>query len=344
LSVLIFCIIIRKTDISTITNYSLAWIWWYLVWFIICIFVFIYKYKDLIHWPKIVYDQKMNSEYIKYALWVLLWLNAWVLMWQIDQQMIISMIWPKYAWYYTNYLSLFNIRSILIWAFFTFLFPLISSLHASLQKEKIQSLQNIIYTYFTVFGIILSMLYVVLWENIAIVLFGQDFALSWKLLMVSGFFVIFTNFIDISFGILAWIGKIKQRVLILWIWAVLNIVINFFAIDIWWIWWAIFATIVSWIFISISSTILVYKNYPFVFGWGVFFKNIIWYLIFAIFLYYSKDYIFLSHLSRLQNLILLCIIWIISVLIVLVLNFKQFLIIKNILLENFFKKTNNNID
>jgi O-antigen/teichoic acid export membrane protein len=81
---------------------------------IIASIIFYKKYRKRLLQGKIVREKPMLKEYIKYALWCFLGLNIATLFGQIIQQIIIVMIGPEAAGYYTNFLSLFGIAAVIV--------------------------------------------------------------------------------------------------------------------------------------------------------------------------------------------------------------------------------------
>ena len=90
---------------------------------------------------------------MKYAIWVVLTANAATLLSQIDMQMIIAMLGPKEAGYYTNYLSVMRIPFIFLLPGVVFLFPVFSDLFAKKDFQKIAAIRKVAYKYFSVLGI-----------------------------------------------------------------------------------------------------------------------------------------------------------------------------------------------
>jgi O-antigen/teichoic acid export membrane protein len=82
-------------------------------------------------------------------------MNAGILLGQIDQQMIIVILGPQSAGYYTNYLSLFNLYGIFVFPFTALLFPIVTELVSKKQDTKVSILLSILYKYFTVFGLLM---------------------------------------------------------------------------------------------------------------------------------------------------------------------------------------------
>lgn len=312
-----------------ISNYSLAWIWWTLLSVFVWIVIFFSKYKSTIISWKLNFDKDMIKTYKNYALMVFIWTNAGVLLTQIDQQMIIFFLGPTSAWYYSNYLSLLLISSIIVWPIWAFLFPLVSELTNKNEKRKLKLLQNSFYKYFSVFAISLGTLFFVLWPEIASILFGVKFLKSWELLQYSSIFLIFNILYGINFNILAGLGKVKERVKIIIIAMITNLILNAILINTIGIIWAIIATIIWWIIIFILSSKIINKSQIVTIDWKYFIKNIIFIWIWWWIIYLIKNHLFiLEDIYRYQNLLYLSIIFSFFLVYLCVINWKEILILK----------------
>jgi O-antigen/teichoic acid export membrane protein len=101
----------------------------------------------------------------------------------------------------------------------------------------------------------LNILFFVFAELIAYVLFGEKFIESWKILQYSILFLIFNFLLQINFHIFAWIGKIKERLKIILIAIVFNIITNYILIWSIGVYGAALSTWLGWILIWILSEI-----------------------------------------------------------------------------------------
>ena len=252
-SIVLFVFIIFLIHRWSILTYSIAWFVWTLIWLLIAIIIFIKKYFYTIKKWSIQIDKKFTKNILSYSIWVVIASQASILLWQIDQQMIIYFLWAKQAGYYTNYLSLLSIYSILIWPIFGFLFPITTELAEKKEKWKLSMMLSMFVKYFWVFGLYWWVFVSLFWPAIAFVLFGTKFIPSWYLLQVGWLFIFFNILYSISFPILAWLGKIKQRVKILWIAAFINFILNLFLINYIWIIWAVISTIIGWFIMFVLS-------------------------------------------------------------------------------------------
>lgn len=313
-----------------IITYSIAWIIWLYIWLLVWIIIFINKYYYYIKkWKYNFYNNETKS-YIKYALFTFLWINAWILHTQIDQQMIIYILWPESAWYYTNYLSLFWISTLIIWPIIAYLFPLISELNAKKQKIKIKLIQDFFYKYFSVFSISLWWLFFIFWPVISTVLLWEKFYYSWYYLKYSSFFIIFNIFISMNFSILWWIWKIKERMKIIVYSLIINILLNIMLINLIWIPWAIISTIIARIIMFYMTYKEINLNQKLFIDYNFILKNLLFVIIWIISIYIlSKDLFILKDTYRYQNLIYLCIIWFTYYIYLWIVNYKELLLLKD---------------
>lgn len=161
-----------------------------------------------------------------YALLVLLTANVGMLLSQVDMQLIITMLGPKEAGYYTNYLSLIGIPFILITPLIGFLFPVISGFSGGKEDEKIAAIRRFFLKYFSVAAIPVSLVLGLFGTDFAIAFFGEKFEESGRILAWSVPFLIFNFLVQINFQILGGLGKIKERLKILAIGLAFNVPLN----------------------------------------------------------------------------------------------------------------------
>ncbi len=146
-STLIFTLLFFIFGLSDILYYSLAWIIGLVVSLWFWLIIFAKKYHKILFKWKIVKDKSFLSKYWKYSLWTFLSLNVAVLMIQMDQQMVIVMLWAESAWYYTNYLSIRQILLLLVSPIFVLILPLFTEMISKKKYNDISILQNFLYTY-----------------------------------------------------------------------------------------------------------------------------------------------------------------------------------------------------
>lgn len=128
--VMLFTLGLYAMDRGTLITYSWTWIGGVVVGIIFGSF-FMYQsyYLPYLKDAEIIYDKELIRKVIKYALWVVLAANVGTVLGQVDMQLIIYLLGPRDAGYYTNYLSIIGIPFIVITPIIGFIFPVISELH-----------------------------------------------------------------------------------------------------------------------------------------------------------------------------------------------------------------------
>ncbi len=275
------------TKTGTLENYSIAWVSGLYIGIITALFIFLkYFYREHFQWEKILRNTALFKEISKYALMVFLGASAGTILSQIDLQMVIYLLWAKSAGYYTNYLSIISISSIIIWPIILLLFPLFSELHAKKDTTKILLLKEMLVNNFIILSIAFSVFFFVFAEPIALVLFGEKFILSWNILQYSILFLVFQFLLSINFSILAGIGKVKERAKIVFIAVIFNFTTNYFFIQWLWIYGAALATWIGWILMRILWERFLWKWYCSKIDWKNIFINFFAFSFIWIFLFY----------------------------------------------------------
>jgi len=274
--VLISILFIFFADLGSLINYSYSWIVWLYMWIIFSLFIFYKKYySKYLKQEKIIWDKKLFKQIFKYASMVFIWAQAATILSQIDMQLIIYMLGTVDAGYYTNYLSIIWIPFIIIAPIFWLLFPVFSEMHSKWEHEKIRQVKKIFAKNFLAIWIAVNILFFIFAEKIAFILFWEKFIISWFILQYSILFLIFNFLFQINFFILAWIGKVKERVKIILIAIIFNLILNIILINLIWVYWAALATAFWWILIWVLSEIYLWKKYFVWFDYKFIAKNII---------------------------------------------------------------------
>ena len=311
-AILGFTVFFFVTGTGNITNYSLNRVLWLIIGIIIAWYMFWKKYKKQVFQWKIVFDKPMIREYTKYALRCFLWLNVLTLFTQITQQIVIIMIGAEAAWYYTNFISLFLISNVILWPIMNLIFPLISELITKNDNQKLSTLFNIFYTYFTVLALSLAGIFLVIGPEIALIIYGKNFLFSWELLSRSSLFTVLVILFGFNYFVLAGMGKIKERVKILAIATIVNIISDIILIQYFNIYGALISLVISWIILFIFSYRLVTKIHKIHLDRKFICQNIIYIAWLSSIIYYIKDKIFIIDNSmRYTNLgyMIIIIIW-----------------------------------
>ncbi|MEF2175243.1 MAG: oligosaccharide flippase family protein [Candidatus Absconditabacteria bacterium] len=288
--------------------YGAAWVVGTIIASFIGIYIFLTRYKNLLS-GKIVYDKVMLKDYIKYSLRIFIGINAGTILGQIDQQMIMYYLGAEKAGYYSNFLSLSNLYSLLIGPISIFLFPLITEITNKNQPEKLQLLRNFFYKYFSLIGISMGGILLVLAPIVSIILYGAKFEYSGVLMQYLACFIVLNNLITLNFTYLSGIGKVKYNVMIIIGACIINVIMNILLITRIGPIGAVISMICGRIFMFTASYKIITKEHPIRFDFRFFFKNLFLIAIFVLAVYMVKDSIFSTDdTQRLYNLLYLIII------------------------------------
>ncbi len=313
----------------TIITYAFGWIIGLFIAVLITWYIFFRKYWKIFSKGKVVYDKPMLRRFRKYSLWTFVSVNVGVLFGLVDQQMVIVLLWPESAGYYANYQSLLNISWILIGPIFVLLLPLFTEIFAKKDWKKLSLLQNFLYNYFGIFSLSLGVILMILWPEIASILYGKKFLISWKLLMLGWGFVFFQSLLTTNFIILSSMGKVRIKTLISFCVVWVNVGINFLLFPYIWVYGAVISTVVGRFLLWLFSLRLVYRKCPIHIEWRFVTKNILYFLVFGMILFFAKGKMFIQDdAMRMRNLGVLIAIWVVWYLFFGVLNMKKLLYLK----------------
>lgn len=271
-------------------RYSLCWILWMLAEIITAIILY-KKYRwDIMQW-KFEWNKTVLNKYVKYALWAFIWSGIGSLFGQIIQQMVLYFLWAENAWYYSNFLSLFNIGIMLIWPIIGLIFPIVSELVEKNDNKKLRLLYSFFYNYFSILTISFSVLLIALWPEISTALFGKQYLTSGTLLTNAGIFLLFNLLSSFNYNVLAWMWKVKERVCITWISCILTIITTYILIKIFNIYWAWIAfwlgAFYTW---WLSLYLLKKEKYSLTFNRKFIIKNILLFITLWIIIFLWKEY------------------------------------------------------
>lgn len=283
----LFCFFSWKWNIE---RYSIGRILSIVVWIIVA-YILYRKYRPNIMQWMFKWDKVVLNKFIKYALWALIWSSIGTLFGQIIQQMVLYFLWAENAWYYSNFLSLFNIGITLIGPIMILIFPLVSELFEKKDNTKLWLLYSFFYNYFSIFILSISTLFIVLWPEISIALFGKQYITSGVLLSIVGVFLFFSLLASFNYGVLAWMGKVKERVYITWIACVLTIITAYILIKLYGIYgaWLAFwlSNVYTW---GLSLFLLKKEKYSLSFNWKFIIRNILSFVILWMIILFWKKY------------------------------------------------------
>lgn len=333
-SIFIFTIIYRANHTLTISNFACFRVIWFGLAISLWIILFFYKYWYTLKLWKFERKRDLIKKQIRYALWTFLWANIWTLFSQVDQQMIVNILWGASAWYYTIYISMIGGISLITLPILNILFPITTELIAKKDNIKLQILQNIIYKYFSLFALIMSGFFIVFGKEIATVLFTNKFLFSGELVIYSAPLIIFNILYAINFGFMAGMWKVKERVKVLGLALAVNIILNILFLIVLKIWlvWAVFAMWISWLILWIFSYRIVNRNLKISFDWKFLSKNVFVIIMLCLIFWLTKWNYRIngeSYPDRLSNVVYILVSWIIFTVIIAGFNYKNIWLLWN---------------
>ncbi|AHB41440.1 polysaccharide biosynthesis protein [candidate division SR1 bacterium RAAC1_SR1_1] len=292
--------------------------------------LFYKNYRKTLLQGKIVFEKPMLKEYFNYAFWCFVGINVSQLFGQIIQQLIIVILGPESAGYYTNFFSMFIISITLIGPIIALIFPLVSELITKKDSHKLSILYSFFYTYFTVFSVLLAMFFMVLGPESALVLFGEKFVFSGEMFSWGSIFTIFTTFVGFNFAVIAGMGKIKERVKILLISVIVVTIVSLVGLYTIGIYGSVLALGIGYVLLFILSFRLIYKHIQFDVDWKFILKNTILALILSTGLWMIKSELFVfDDMLRYSNLSKLLGLGLTFFLIFVGINWKRTMMLKN---------------
>lgn len=320
---LVFTLLAWKFGHGNLIVYAWSWVIGLILGILYSLFSF-YKnyYIPYLSPVKAVLEKPLLKEVVSYAFWVLIAANVWWILSQIDMQFIIYFLWSEQAGYYTNYLSMIGMPYLFITPIIVFMFPVVSELHGRWDTEKISTIKNLFYKYFSVISIATSIFLFVFAKELSIVLFGNKFAFSGEIMMFSSLFLIFNILLQINFQILGGIGKAQGRARILWVGLFVNIILNLILIPLFGSRGSSLAVGLSWIPLWIMS-LQATKQFPLHFDWKFFIKNALWMWLLGTALYFGKNLFHIIAFGKIWLLAILLIIAGIYLGIFILMNFRE---------------------
>lgn len=212
-------------EVMTVTTFMWYWLAWLLTATLVGMiamrnqFKWLRKYKSDISWALV-------KKWFGYAFWVIIGTNATILLTQIDQQFALYFFGAESAGYRTNYLTLFNSMALICTPIIGYLFPLLNELQKKNEREKIRILNRLLYIGFIGIWLMLGLVAYFAWPQIATLLFGDKFLFSGELFKASAPFLWLVPIMWIQFQNLASHGKVKQRVVLLFIGVAMNCIVS----------------------------------------------------------------------------------------------------------------------
>ena len=321
-----FCFFTEK---GTIEWYSLNWLLGLGVGILIAGLLYRKKYRSSLMQGSFEWNKPILKEYRNYALWAFIGANVGNVFGQIIQQMVVYFLGAEAAGYYANFLSLFYIGNVLLGPIMGIIFPMVSELIEKKDEKKLWLLFSFFYNYFSVLILSISILFIALWSEIAIALFGEKYQTSGQLLSRSWIFLIFNILTGFNFSVLAGLGKIKERVKILGISTLITILFTCLSITFWGLRGAGIGFGISYLALWGLSFPYLIKAREIHIQWKFIIKNLIILTILGILVFVWKTEIGLFSENRWMMILRLIGIWIIYVLCFAGTNWRQVGFLRN---------------
>lgn len=311
-SVLIFSIIFWFWASFDVSLFALAWIIGVAIWISIWLIQLFRKYNHLLKLPRDPIDKSIVSTQFKYAFRVFLTSNVWTLLWNVDQQLVVNKLWVESSWYFTNMLSLLNIFVTIVSPLLWLLFPVATELSTRKEKEKFKLLESTMYTHFIFLSLVMWWIFLVFWQEVSVLLYGEKFRFSWELLQILWPCLIFQCLSWLNFSLLAGLGKIKERFRILLVSLIINVTCNVLVLFVFnWDLHAVISVLaLSRIVQFIWWLIYIRKEYPFNFDRKFLFKNILIIWILCLLFRWIKNISALFYLNQNRRQLLFMLAWI----------------------------------
>jgi O-antigen/teichoic acid export membrane protein len=280
---------------GNIISYTWMWISWVYIAIIVSTYLsYHYYYKLHFSGIPLQYDIKILRKFFKYSLGTLIAANIATLLHQLDQQFIAYFVWAEEAGIYTMYLSLISIPFILFTPIIFFLFPVVSELHESWEKKKLQLIFTSFSSYLSSFMLWIWWFFFILGPQIAVFFYSTNYILSGEATRYVSFFLLWNILIQICFQFLAGLWHIKKRITI----TAITLIVNIFLVLIM-IWVSKNTTLLPSassgvsIAVGISWIVMWYLSYKaledlhWAFQWNIFFLNLWGVILWWAFLLFS---------------------------------------------------------
>jgi O-antigen/teichoic acid export membrane protein len=180
-------------------------------------------------------QQLRTKERIQYGFRVMLGMSAGTLFGQVNQQLVLVMLWTKAAWIWAYYLSFYGIAGLATGPLTGYLFPLFNELQAKGDQQKIRQLYG--YLFMIVLGIGLVW-WVATWylsPRASVFLFGEQFRESWELFRRFAPWVRMIPFSGFLFADMASRGWVKERVWVIVFWLLVCFGATYYSIHHFWL-------------------------------------------------------------------------------------------------------------
>ncbi|MFT4303338.1 MAG: flippase [Candidatus Woesearchaeota archaeon] len=237
-----------------------------LVWgisYFILFFVYIILLNK--YYPKIINSKSdlsfiLYKKLLKYSLIIVGGIGAIVILSKIDIIIITYFLDLKEVAYYSVAYSLASILFISLSPILNIFFPLTSKLTVKNNHKQISIIFNKMYKWGTFIALPCLIIFLSFPKEILILLYGYEYAIAHKsliLLTISSFFVLLNYF---NSKIMAGLGLVKQRTIILYIGSIINLILNLSLVKNYGIVGVSFATMFSFAIIWLLSLLVLLKK------------------------------------------------------------------------------------
>lgn len=201
----------------------------------------------------ILWDKKLFNKQRKYGIRVMMGAGTLTLFGQINQQFALYYLWAEAAWYWSYYLSFYTIVGIVTTPLINYLFPLLNELYKKWHQEKIDYLFKLLFIGIAIFGILWWIAWYFLAQPVAVLLFGEQFRQSGILFQHYAPFIFTIPLFGILFQDIASRWLVKQRVRILILWLIANMIASFFLGHQFGLTWLVYAQLIGHSILIIGS-------------------------------------------------------------------------------------------
>lgn len=208
--------------------------------------------------------------------------------------MVLFFLGTEQAGYYANYLSLFQLYTLIIIPVLGFIFPIATELIHKNDTVRLRALQNNLYTLFSIVTIVFSGLILSIGPQIAYTLFGVKFAFSGILFAFVAPFLLLSTLTLIHFPLLSAYGEVKLTTKIIATAVVATVIANLALIPLYQTYGTVLATILGWLVMNVGAIRFLYKKEPIAPEYKKIVYNIIYSIIASAILFYIKDWLFVA--------------------------------------------------
>lgn len=255
----------------------------------------IYKHFAFLKKIRFEFDFKLYKKLFKYAISVLIGSAAILILSKIDIIFVTYFLNLKSVGLYEIAFSLSTISSLALLPILSLVAPLTTKYIEQKKLKKLNNFITLLYKIFIILGLPLTLVLVIFSKYIILILFSQTYQQAQPLLIILSIGFFFTIFNSVNFYILAGLGKLKSRNIIMYISSFLIIILNYIFMKIFGLKGIAIATSLIYLFMFISSFILIH-NYKIKVRFNILFylKIIFSNLIFLLSIYILKRNLFLN--------------------------------------------------